>query len=135
MAAAYDLTQPKSRQNSSKIFADLGLSEPVAEELVSSVHWVTSLQQRVLDFFARSSDALSLILTVLFYVGYFVYLGFAVAYSVELATPLLVITGFVLFVKFYAFIRDNYGDVISNKCCLPLNDFIDKNWFYLKWSV
>ena len=135
MSGDYDFTQPKSRQKSSKIFSDLGLSEPVAAELVSSVHWVTSLQRHILDFFARNSKVFGTIVTVLFYVGYFVYLGFAVAYSIDLATPLLIITAFILFIKGYAYIRDHYGDVISDKCCLPVNTFIDNNWFYLKWSV
>ena len=124
-----------SSLSSSKIFVDIGIPDTISSDLVKSVHWVTSFQNHVSSFCDKNSVYLRNIIVVVLYLSYFAYLALAVWYDLDLAAPLLYITSFVLFIKFYALIRDNYGDVIQAHCCIPIGHFIDKQWDYLKWYV
>ena len=119
--------------SSSKLFVDVGLPVTVSDDLVKSVHWVTGLQNSLSAFLNKNSDRLARTFVVLFYVLYFTYLGLAIWYDIALAKSLIYITCFVLFIKLYTLIRDNYSDVIEAHCCIPVGDFIDKQWDYLKW--
>lgn len=66
-------------------------------------------------------------------VGYSVYFGFAIAYSVEMASALIVVTCLAVALAVYVFIRDHFGDQIYEKCLEPIEALIDRNWDCIKW--
>lgn len=66
-------------------------------------------------------------------VGYSVYFGFAIEYSVEMATALIVVTCLGVALAVYVYIRDHFGDKIYEKCLKPIETLIDRNWNCIKW--
>lgn len=68
-------------------------------------------------------------------IGYSVYFGFAIAYSVDMATTLIVLTSLGLAMAVYVFIRDNFGEKIYRHCLHPIGAFLDKYWHIITWSV
>ncbi|CAH1792803.1 unnamed protein product [Owenia fusiformis] len=68
-------------------------------------------------------------------VGYSVYFVFALLYSVQGATALIVMTSIAVFFIVYAFLRDHFGDTVNRVVFVPLGRLLDKHWFWLKWIV
>lgn len=65
--------------------------------------------------------------------AYWIYFGFAVAYDLELAVSLIVMTGIVIFCIIYVYIRNHFGEKIYNSCCLPIGVVWDRTWPTTKW--
>ena len=99
----------------------------------TSENCVHHFQTRVIDFVKEYSSYISKLFIFFSLVGYTIYLGFAINYSVEMARALIVITAIVLFCLIYVFIRDTFGDTIYNKCYVPVFSPLEKNWNTIQW--
>ena len=99
------------------------------------IHWVLRLQQSVTTIVRQHNALIRHGVVIFCLLGYFVYLGFAIHYSIVLAEPLIIITAAVLLILLYIFIRDNYGEVIYHRACMPASRWIDRQWYWIKWWV
>ena len=73
------------------------------------------------------------VVLLLLLIGYTVYFAFAIKYSVEGATALIVITCLVVAWLCYAYIRDTFGEKIYACCLGPCVNAIIRNWHCLQW--
>ncbi len=81
---------------------------------------------------AYSSSLVNAILFVLF-VGFTVYLVFAIKNSVDQAQALIILTGIAVFCVGYTWVKHQWGDVIYRKVLRPIESFFQKYWSTLQW--
>ena len=103
--------------------------------LAGDNNFVHSVQVSVSSFVAKHQDSINRVTSWLFLIGYFIFLGFAIAYDASAARTLVIITIIVVALVLYVKIRDNFGDVIYSRCLQPCWKPVADRWHVLKWFV
>ena len=119
--------------NSSDSDSDSSTHTPVDQPKANKNHPVIRLQKFCVRSVRHHSTLIRRTVVLFCLFGYFVYMGFSIKHSLYLATPLLIITGAVGLIILYTLVRDNFGEEIYNSVCVPSNNWIDKQWHWLKW--
>lgn len=96
-------------------------------------HPISRLQSACSNFFATYGKLIAKGTAYLFFIGFTIYLGFAISYDVKMATALLVLTGLVILALIYTLIRDHFGETIYENCLKPMGDIWDKYFHITKW--
>ena len=116
-----------------KTLWDSTISVPVPVSPENKEHVVVRLQNACKKFVRNHSNLIRMVVIAFCVLSYLLYLGFAVKYSLELAAPLLIVTGVVCALMLYTVIRDECGERIYSAMCVPASAWIDKQWYWLKW--
>lgn len=102
---------------------------------VSSIcTWIFFLQNidkytaTITRFATKNRKAIVNSIWTIILLGYIGYLTYACFLNLNDATAVLSITGVVLFFYIYAFVRDHFGDIIWEKCCIPTSDILSAIW-------
>ena len=112
------------------VYDDVTDSNSSLDEDYNFVHRV---QMFVSTFVTKHHDRIKRVTSVLFLVGYFVFLGFALAYDASAARTLAIITIIVVTLVAYVKIRDNFGDAIYSKCMKPCWQPFADRWHAIQW--
>lgn len=83
---------------------------------------------RIKRFATKNRKAIVNSIWTIILLGYIGYLTYACFLNLNDATAILSITGVVLFFYIYAFVRDHFGDIIWEKCCIPTSDILSAVW-------
>lgn len=94
---------------------------------------VYKFQNVTASFFVNNKNFFKYSITALFLVGFSVYFGFAVDYSVQKSMALIVITAIVVALIIYVFIRDHFGDTITHYLWEPIETFLIHQWHWFRW--
>ena len=90
-------------------------------------------QQTIVGQMARHKQLVYRVVIGLFLCGFTVYMGFAIAYSVEGALAPMVFTGLVLFFWSYNQIVKHWGTEIYENFLYPMQCWVNGNWYWMKW--
>ena len=118
--------------NSSSSTNDFEVSDD-EDSMEEDPNCVTSIQNKTKVFCGTYSSVITKIVAVVCLILYTVYFAFAINYSYELAETLIWITVLVVLCIVYVFIRDTFGDQISEHCLDPMINFISQRWSTLQW--
>ena len=81
----------------------------------------------------KYASILKTVVYALLLITYTVYFAFALKFSVDMATSLIVLTSLVLLCLFYIYIRDHFGSQIYKHCLQPIDRCISRHWDTIKW--
>ena len=98
-----------------------------------SSNCVHRFQASVSTCTSQNSTTIKNLILFAMFIGYSIYLGFAIAYDAQLAQSLIIITACVVFLIIYSFISDKFGDAIYNNCMKPCWKPIGDRWHVIQW--
>ena len=96
-------------------------------------NWVSDFQDSIVSGCKSNSTWIIRIVLLSLFILYTAYFTYALIHSAEGSTTLIAITGVVVFVVVYGKIRDNFGDVISEKVIEPVGGFLSKHFGTIRW--
>ncbi len=111
---------------------DMSLTEDDANPLEEK-NFMGFAQQTIVGVVAKNRHTAYRIFIGLFLCGFTVYMGFAIAYSVEGALAPMVFTGLVLFFWSYNQIVKHWGTEIYENFLYPMQCWVNGNWYWMKW--
>ena len=109
----------------------------VCREIVKFVIQAISfrIQSSTTSAIHQYSSMITKIVIAVCLIGYTIYLGFAINYSLEDSRILIYLTALVVFCIIYVFIRDTFGDTINKYFLDPVSDWVTERWHILQWYV
>lgn len=96
-------------------------------------HPIIKLQNTTVHYYDKYGSTIWKVVGFVSFVVYSIYLGFAINYSVSMATALIVVTSLSILLVVYGLIRDAYGDRIHEACFKPIGECWDRNYHVIKW--
>ncbi|PIK39093.1 putative solute carrier family 28 member 3 isoform X3 [Apostichopus japonicus] len=92
--------------------------------------WTTidAITAKISAFRKENKKLLKQVMLVILLICYTGYLTYACYLSIDNAMFLLSLTGLVLILYIYSFLRDHFGDQIWHNCLSPAVDIIEKVW-------
>lgn len=86
-------------------------------------------------FVKENGNTIKYVIYAILLLGYIAYLAYACYRDLEAATVMLSLTGVILFLLIYAFIRDHFGETIWENCGSQTMQILYKIWGYGKWPI
>ncbi|CAH1781923.1 unnamed protein product [Owenia fusiformis] len=126
-----------SIENENAIDIEKNEEELVVKDQVSKYELIVGGAQKGMhDFFygnPKRTRIMKWLFVAVLIVGWLIYLGFATAYSVQMALPLIIITGLVILCVIYYFVKKYHGERIWKCCLTSFGTACSKASRVLKW--
>ncbi len=113
--------------------SEMSMKEDDADDSTGDKNFVGFAQQNIVGFLVKHRKLVMRLLGAIFLCGYTVYLSMAIAYSVEGALAPMVFTGLVVFFWSYNRIVKHWGNDIYENFLRPIEIWIGRNWYWMKW--